>query len=97
MGCSLTLLVGKQKWVAGDKKDPNQVPTSKRMNSVSRFFFWVYISISDAVEKGYGYIGELLSQIANHCSRKGTAIEDNVEVLNVKEMASRRIFVNESL
>lgn len=67
------------------------------MNSVTRFFFWIYISISDAVEKGYGYIGDLFYQIANHCSRKRASIEDNVEVLNVKEMASRRIFVNESM
>ena len=65
------------------------------MNSISRFFFWIYISISDAVGKGYEYMEKLIAQLVNHCSKKSVMNEESIEVLNYKEMDSKRIFVAE--
>lgn len=78
-----------------DTLDPNSPIRThfKRMNSVSRFLFWIYISISDAVGKGYEYMESLIAQLVNRCSQKSVMNEENVEVLNYKEMDSKRVFV----
>ena len=65
----------------------------KRMNTISRFLVWIYISISDAVGKGYEYMESLIAQLVNHCSQKSVMNEENIEVLNYKEMDSKRVFV----
>lgn len=63
------------------------------MNPFQLFFFRLYLSISDAITRSYEWIEEGVRNMLNKCLRKTICHDDSLEVLNINEMKSKRLFV----
>ena len=63
------------------------------MSPIRLFFFHLYLSISDAVVKGYEFVGNTIANIINKCLCKSISYEESLESLDIVNMNSSRVFI----
>lgn len=64
------------------------------MNSVSLFFFHLFLSVSDGVTKWFRIVEDAIGDFIAVCLRRSLKDENSLEVLNYEEMHSKRIFAS---